>query len=382
MKKICKSLIKIFIYYLFIFMRIFPVCKNKIVVSNFGGKGYGDSSKYICDYLISQKIKTKIVWLVSDKKNKSEFPKEIKIVKNKSIGAIYQLATAKIWIDNCRKNKYVIKRKNQYYIQLWHSCLRLKKIEKDAEHMLHEEYVKMAIADSKNINLITSGCEFSTNIYKNSFWYNGEVLECGTPRCDIFFNKSKIKEIKEEFIKKYNFDKDTKFLLYAPTFRKGNPYFDGNLNFQEFIKKLNDNEKYVLLVRFHPLTKTRIEDSAYIVDVSKYPDMQELISICDFMITDYSGCCFDAMIANKPCILYAPDLQQYLTKERDLYFDYNKLPFIHANSEKTLIDGIVNFDILKYEKEIKEFDKIIGLKETGKASKIIANKIIEVINNA
>ena len=65
-----------------------------------------------------------------------------------------------------------------------------------------------------------------------------------------------------------------------------------------------------------------------------------------------------------------------------MYFDYNKLPFIHANSEKTLIDGIVNFDILKYKKEIKEFDKIIGLKETGKASKIIANKIIEVINDA
>ena len=382
MKKACKKLIEQFIGLLFILMRVFPICKNKVVVSSFCGKGYGDSSKYICENLIKSEIKIKVVWLVQNKTEKSHFPKEIKIVKNKSLSAIYQLATAKVWLDNCRKDKYTIKRSGQYYIQLWHSCLRLKKIEKDAEAMLPKAYVEKAVADSKNIDLITSGCEFSTRIYKNSFWYNGEILECGTPRCDMFFDYHKIKTIKEDFIKKYGIDQTTKILLYAPTFRKNNPDFVGNLNFQKFIDQLNECGKYVLLVRFHPITKTNVHNSKNVIDISKYPDMQELITICDFLITDYSGCCFDAMIANKPCILYSPDLEQYLKEERGLYFDYNKLPFIHANSEKTLIDGIVDFDMLKYEKGIKEFDKIIGLKETGEASKTIAKKIIEVINDA
>src|SRR5690606_28368099 len=82
------------------------------------------------------------------------------------------------------------KRKSQYYIQTWHSPLRLKKIEKDIENNLDESYIERAKIDSKMCDLMISGSDFSWNIYRNSFWYDGEILKCGTPRCDIFFTNN------------------------------------------------------------------------------------------------------------------------------------------------------------------------------------------------
>ena len=51
------------LYYAF---RIFPVKKKKIFVKNFFGKGYGDSPKYIIDYLLKNYSGFDIVWSVSD----------------------------------------------------------------------------------------------------------------------------------------------------------------------------------------------------------------------------------------------------------------------------------------------------------------------------
>ena len=57
----------------------------------------------------------------------------------------------------------------------------------------------MAKVDSKKLDLLMSGCKFSTDIFKRAFWYDGEIFECGTPRNDILFKNdmslnNKIKE--------------------------------------------------------------------------------------------------------------------------------------------------------------------------------------------
>ncbi|MFR8314242.1 MAG: CDP-glycerol glycerophosphotransferase family protein [Ruminococcus sp.] len=74
---------------------------EKIVVSNFRGKGYGDNPKYI-ENLRKRKETYKIYWLVEDKNEKNA--EEIHVVKINSIASLYHLSTAKIWIDNCRKS--------------------------------------------------------------------------------------------------------------------------------------------------------------------------------------------------------------------------------------------------------------------------------------
>ena len=93
-------------------LRIFPIDNKKIVLSNFGGRGYGDNPKCIADELLKQNVDCKLVWLVNDMK--TIMPKEIKKVKYGSLRSFYEQATAKIWIDNIRNTERVKKRKKIY----------------------------------------------------------------------------------------------------------------------------------------------------------------------------------------------------------------------------------------------------------------------------
>lgn len=360
---------------LFIILRVFKIKNNKIVITSYYGKGYGDNAKYICNELLSRNNKYDIVWLVNDLKN--EFPDGIRKVKFKSIKSFYELATAKIWIDNSRKHDYILKRKNQYYIQTWHSSLRLKKIEGDAKESLPKDYIRNAKSDSKRIDLLTVGCGFSEDTYDRAFWYDGEKLRCGTPRCDIFFNENKKSEIRKNFLEKYNINENKKVILYAPTFKKNSK--EQNIDFEEIINELSEYGEYVFFIRFHPISDNKIVDSDNVINVTNYPDIQELIVTCDYMVTDYSGCCFDAMFAKKACLLYTPDYDEYIKKERKLAFDFDDLPFKRTYDIDELVNEIGNFNYNNYLKEIDKFNKKIKSYEDGFASKKIADVIDERI---
>ena len=79
-------------------------------------------------------------------------------------------------MDSCRKWAYTKKRGRQLYIQTWHG-FPLKRIEKDAEKALPEDYIRAARQDSRMADLFVSNSSFLTEIYQKGFWYDGEVLE-------------------------------------------------------------------------------------------------------------------------------------------------------------------------------------------------------------
>ena len=129
-------------------------------------------------------------------------PQNVRVVRYFSKEYLYELHTAGVVICNARTlESYLwIKRKGQVYIQTWHSSLRLKNIEKDAEKTLPESYIQAAKGDSEKIDYIISGCTLSSCIFKNSFWYDGKILECGTPRIDYLLKEANKKEIFKKLI--------------------------------------------------------------------------------------------------------------------------------------------------------------------------------------
>ena len=367
--------------YSFLFLslfRIFPIKKTKVLFVSYYGKGFGDSGKYIANELLRDSSKKTIIWAAREQ-YKASVPEGVRYVKYFSPKYFYHLATAKVWVNNARFVFGTIKRKKQFYLHTWHSSLRLKKIEKDAGAILGKDYIRTAKNDSKMINLIISGNRFSTNIYKNSFWYDGEVLETGVPRCDVFLQKERIREASEKIYKKYNIKKGEKILLYAPTFRKNQDESGAYIDCSKVASQLGG--KYRVFVRMHPNSRYSFPKSKNVTDVTHYSDMQELICAADILVTDYSGCCFDMMIKGGACIICAKDMKEYLAKERDLYFDYEKdLPFPITTSEEELVNKIKNFDYNKYSKDVEKFNKKIGLCEKGTASEAVSKIILEQIN--
>lgn len=162
----------------------FPIQNNKILIWANNFHAYGDSPKYIGEYLLrNYPKKYDLVWVFEkDSAIPEDMPQEIRIVRFFSVEYLKEISTAKIIICNTRTAPYYFfdKRKEQIYLQTWHSSLRLKMIEGDAPS-LPADYIKSAKEDSKKIDLLLSGCAFSTEVFRRAFWYDGEIMEGGTP---------------------------------------------------------------------------------------------------------------------------------------------------------------------------------------------------------
>ncbi|RKD23171.1 glycerophosphotransferase [Ammoniphilus oxalaticus] len=369
----------------FILIRLFncfPIKENKIFLTSYYGSQYGDNPKYITEYILEHAPKNKfdLVWGFTDPEAREGIP-GIRKVKRMSIGYFYELCTAKVVITNYRTTEFFVKRKNQYYIQTWHSSLRLKQIEKDAEASLPEGYLRMAKQDSKKCDLLLSGSAFSTDIFERSFWYSGEIFEHGTPRNDFLFRNNT--EKRRDVLKQLNIPSDSKVVLYAPTFRKNKGLEVYDLQYQNILDRLKHRfgGDWICLVRLHPhllAQSSQLQFASNVLDVTAYDDIQELLSVSDILISDYSSLMFDFSITNRPCFLYVPDLEEYIQTDRNLYFDLNELPFISVMNNEELVAEIDNFDPDQYTQDLQVFLQRIGTFENGDACEHLLSRIHRV----
>lgn len=67
-------------------------------------------------------------------------------------------------------------------------------------------------------DLFISNSDFTTCSFKNSFWYNGNILEKGLSRNDILLSKNI--EVYKTIRNGLKIQNNTKVILDAPTFRK------------------------------------------------------------------------------------------------------------------------------------------------------------------
>ena len=341
-----------------------PVQEDKVYFSNFNGRGFADNQKYIALEILKRKqagsLKRdyKLFWVLQNPKEQ-KLPKGIQPVKIGTIKEIYHMATAKYWINNVRINQYFIKRKNQCYIQTWHAGLGFKRIEKDVEESLSPEYIRMAKIDSAAIDLIVSNGPFMTNHFKRIFWYDGEFLEKGHPRNDLFFQYGE-KE-KARIYKRLGIPLERKTVLYAPTFRSDYGLSAYDCDYDRLLKALKKRfgGEWSLLVRLHPNLFDKFDDlnlkGEDILNVSSYSDMQELLFAADVMVTDFTSAMFEFAIMDKPCFIYASDLEVYM-KERGL-ITLDEVPFPKTDSNEGLEEMILSYEEESYRNKVHDFMK-------------------------
>lgn len=375
-----KKVIMIILFYIF---RIFPVDNKKIVVCNYLGKGYGDNGKYIINELLRRDSSFDIVWMVRNENEK--FPQGVRSVKYNTLRSVYEQVTAKLWIDNRRKPGYVRKRSEQIYIMTWHAGIGLKRGEGAAIDALTENYISAAQNDSRMADLFLSNSTWTTNMYRKYFWYNGEILEKGLPREDILFQHQT--KLKMKLAKIYGFESDCNIIFYAPTFRKSRSVEELTLYTMEWKSLLETLENkthsnWVGMIRLHPNISeqaTMLQLPSNVINVSTYPDMQELLAVSDILITDYSSCMFDFGATGKPVFIYAPDLEAY-KMDRNFLFRLEDLPFEMSENQENLRNCILHFDEDLYKIKAKKFYKKCGLFKGGEASKYVVDYILERMN--
>lgn len=362
-----------------------PVVHGRVVCWAYNFKQYSCNPRYLTEYLLKHHPEFEIYWVLRKGFDTSELPEGVKAVRFRTWEYLRLMASAEFLLTNIRTDPWRIywhKREGQKYAMLWHAGVALKRIEADAADKLSFSYTQRAKADSKVCDLMISGCAMQTKLQRERYWYNGEILERGIPRNDIFFNTARHKELRERIAKQYGIDPKSRIVLYAPTFRvdySTKPYAINWSRVTPAISRMFGGESVAVLVRMHPLLIGKVETShlvAYegVCDATRYHDMQELLAVADMLITDYSSSMFDFAMQGRLCLLYATDANAY---DRGFYFNLDELPFPLSESEEQLLDTIANFDNEAYTARLNTFfTERIGLKEDGHASQALAEWMI------
>jgi len=254
----------------------------------------------------------------------------------------------------------------------------IKKLHGSADWMALSKKLK------KTTDYVVSNSTFEEEVYSTTFWQGVPVWKCGHARNDMLFDKESFVGIREEVAEYFGIDTDKKILLYAPTFRDNGDISCFDIDYKKLKESLEEKYggEWVILVRMHFKNRSGVSAlnfNSWLKDAEKYPDMQKLIAVADFGITDYSSWAYDFVLTRRPMVLYAPDIEKY-QQGRGLYYPLEETPFPIACNNEELTEAVLSFDDKKYQPEIDKFLEARGCYEKGTAAKQIVENIKKIMN--
>lgn len=139
-------------------------------------------------------------------------------------------------------------------------------------------------------------------------------------------------------------------------------------------------DKYVLLFRVHyeVAKHMEIKDDDFVREMSGYPQLEDLMIVSDFLVSDYSSMFFDYSVMHKPMLAYCYDYEEY-SEKRGMYFDIRQeLPW--SDNEDGIISMIKKSDYSKLCESSIQFQKKY-VTEFGKATDNSLNLIHIALKN-
>ncbi|MGV3466595.1 MAG: CDP-glycerol glycerophosphotransferase family protein [Heyndrickxia sp.] len=360
--------------YLFLFKIQFglfkwlPLRKKIVFVSSFG-----QNSKYIYEELQRKNYPFEVVFLCQDTCYKEMKDLEATVLPFQTFNILtnlksfYHLATAKfVVIDNYFAFLSAISfKKDVQCIQLWHAAGAIKtfglKDRSIAQRSNRANQRFLKVYDQ--FHKVIVGSDAMANIFMEAFGLSRERFLCtGIPRTDLFYDDAYKKERSAGLRKENPTFSQKKVILYAPTFRDESlEHYKLMLDLDYMYRELKD--EFVLLIKLHPVIHARMEHlekyKGFVFDYTKYKDVNDLLLITDYLITDYSSIPFEYALLEKPMIFYPYDLENY-ESQRGLWNEYSKLvpgPVVFSTKEIVELVKENSFDMQKIKEFSKEWNK-------------------------
>ncbi len=369
--------------------RLIPLRSKKIwLFGGWEGHKYDDNSRFLFEY-VCEKEGIQAIWLSNEKKI---------VEKVRSLGR-------KAFLANSIKGKYYSLRAGvavyshglmdfgqipliggATIISLWHG-VGFKKIYNDkysgVKLYLKNSLNKIFSWTYRDITFVTS--DYVKKQFSGIFGLKSSsiIKYSGQPRNDIFRQNL----LKEKVLSKLSIDYNRKVIIYMPTYRgkdlgeKAMENIVKTLFESNRLKELLEKEKCVFIVKLHPLTPhmdiPRREDFV-ILDYGEVDSNQELLGVSDMLITDYSSCCVDFALLNRPIIFFQPDEDEFMKKSEPLYEEL--MDVLHTNRCTTpdeLADRIVNRSLEAVNKlnEVFEDESIKGTCYSENVYNVICKEI-------
>ncbi|MFE0462745.1 CDP-glycerol glycerophosphotransferase family protein [Kitasatospora sp. NPDC058965] len=302
---------------------------REAVVYLLDGNGlYGGSPRAVHEELVRRGLPLEHLWTVEDRQ--AELPQSARALRQWSPEWYEALATAKYLVTNGHLPDFVTPRPGQVVLQTWVGS-PLKRIGHDFEKIwfVDSNYLRHLDREVPTWSKLISGSSWATPVLRRAFKYQGELLETGYPHNDVFYAPDREKRA-AEVRRRLDLPEGKKVVLYAPTFREDRKRpqggYQADLRLDLAAAKAALGEDQVLLVRPHALCYGPVPQAGdgYVYDVSRYPDMTDLLLIADALVTDYSASVFDYVNTGRPVLFFAHDLEHYRDNLCGFSFDFER----------------------------------------------------------
>ena len=308
---------------------IIPKKQNLILFTAWFGKRYGDSSMYLFEYLLKHS-KYELYWYVQDKELYISLKSQgIPVIYSQSLKGYWYQIRANVLVTSVQFDDY-----NPYLIN---KCIIL-----DLGHGFPGKpggLMTPGISQNSRDRILrlqknTKFYEVASSVYcaNCSHDYFGtdydRIIFANKPRIDVLYS-NELQSGKNTLVDKIKGNR--RAIVYMPTHRAcGQVEIDINsiLDLPK-IQELCENNNSVFIIKKHYYHRHEKDDSksySNIFDISnEIIDSQVLLAQADVLITDFSSCFVDYLALNRPVIFYAFDYEEYLKKERDYYWKYDKI---------------------------------------------------------
>ena len=324
----------------------------KILLSS-NTQDFTHNTKYMFEYLLKN-TNYELKYIINDntkrKKLNEKYPNSFISIKEKS-GKQY-MKDADVWLlDGGMPTKNPFYMTNKIIVNYWHG-VPIKQIGINGYSGLN--WLRMFLQLKLFSNFVTAYITTSENIIDvmaQSFMLPKDKIKVlGQPRNNYLQDEVS----KDKIIKFYgDIDINSRFVLYAPTWRKSKygHSFDSTVKYFPFddfdMQKLEEylqTNNITIFLRPHPLEKINIKQSKYIkiFDNSKTENINEYLNLFDLLIADYSGIYVDFLLLDKPILFLPYDEEEYISI-KGFNFNYSDIsPSPKPNNFKEFQDELLN----------------------------------------
>jgi CDP-glycerol glycerophosphotransferase (TagB/SpsB family) len=328
-----------------------PRRKNIWIFGSWDGKKFADNPKYLFLYVYRNQPEITGIWLSRNKTIVADLrARGYNAYYMHSLrGILYSMRASCIIFSVGVSDVNLYTTKGTKSVQLWHGT-PLKKLELAQGNQTSTRWgsfaqrlVDKGLHPNKNYDVVIATSNESKQTMKTVFSDAREIAVTGYPRNDALLGAPWLSTLNAEYVRRIKRELDFQFLfLYLPTYRQeasreldlfARYGFDAN-TVNQSLRELDAILiiKTHLYFKAHPYDVQADSDSQaarferiFTVSDEDLPDIYPLLREAAVLITDYSSVFFDYLLLDRP-IVFAPfDIQQYITADRELFYDYDQV---------------------------------------------------------
>ncbi|MGF1740556.1 CDP-glycerol glycerophosphotransferase family protein [Vibrio profundum] len=368
---------------IYLVSRLIPSSENIWAFGSWHGNKYGDSSKILFEHVSKHHPEIRSIWITKNKRT-------LNLVSSKGYEVYYAFTLKGFWmmsrsgvnIFNVSFNDISKFVPAKVLINLWHG-IPLKKIgydntvskvidksnkrrlKKIFPYIRGEEYVDLAIASSdREAKQLESAFDLPPE----------KVFVSGLPRNDVFQQPQT--------------NTNTKSIIYLPTWRN-----NGSSKLTDLLASSADNINntlasinVVMYIKLHPNNEKDLSLKEYsnikiLSDEEIEQDIYSKINDFDIMITDYSSIYFDFLLSDNPVIFTQFDHAEYISQNRELYYDYDTVtPGPKCSDWNDAMKWVERFNCnpSEYKNERLEMKNLFHKFQDGQSCERVFQKILSV----